>query len=169
MRISSRTRRRILAIDPTHRGFGYVVLEPELLVDWGICQVRADKTRRTIDRVSDLVRRLTPDVLVIEDIDHPDCRRGERVRELLHALESIARTWEIRLCRVPVAKVRQRYSGVGATNKDAVARDLVIQYPELESVLPRRRRTWMPEHEGMSVFDALAMAGTFHRNRPSED
>lgn len=165
-----RSWRRILAIDPTHRGFGFVVLEePEQLVDWGVRQVRGDKTRRTIDRVSDLVRRFTPDMLVIEDIDHPDCRRGDRVRELLHALESIAHTWEVRLCRVPVAIVRRRYWAVGAMNKDAVARDLVAQYPELESVLPRRRRTWMPEHEGMSVFDALAMARTLPRKRPSQD
>jgi hypothetical protein len=34
--ISPANEKRVLAIDPTHRGFGYVILEgPERLIDWG--------------------------------------------------------------------------------------------------------------------------------------
>lgn len=38
-----RTLKRVLAIDPNSRGFGFAVLEgPDRLIDWGVVHVRAD-------------------------------------------------------------------------------------------------------------------------------
>ena len=65
------------------------------------------------------------------------------------------------VCRVPMATVREHYAELGATNKDAVARLIVQQFPELERFLPPKRRPWMPEDERMAIFDALALAMVF--------
>ena len=52
---------RVLALDPTHRGFGFVVLEgPTTLVDWGVKRVGPAKNQETIAKVSGLIERYRP-------------------------------------------------------------------------------------------------------------
>jgi hypothetical protein len=158
MRHASARCKRILAIDPTHRGFGYVVIEgPDRLVDWGLCQQRSGQRSDAAHRVRDLVRRLVPDVLVIEDTGHCDCRRSERVRRLLHDIAIAAATLEIRTRLVPATVVRARFAALGAKNKDAVARIVAARFPELARSLPPPRKPWQSEDERMAVFDALAL------------
>lgn len=163
------TTRRILAIDPTHRGFGYVVLEgSDRLVDWGLRQWRRGKSSNAVDRVCNLIRRVTPDVLVIEDTRCDSCRRGERVREFLDRVAA-ATISEVRVRRVAAAAVRARFSAAGAKNKDAVARILAAQFPELAPLLPPPRKPWKSEDERMAVFDAAALAANGARlhSRPT--
>jgi hypothetical protein len=149
---------RILAIDPTHRGFGYVVIEePDWLVDWGVCQVRTDKRERTLHKIADLIRRFGPDIVVIEATRHQHCRRGQHARDLIERIAALARTMDVAVRRVSMATVREHYADLGASNKDAVARLVADRFPELESFLPPRRRPWMPEDERMAIFDALAL------------
>ncbi|MBX3024694.1 hypothetical protein KF840_07275 [bacterium] len=153
------SRRRILAIDPTHRGFGYVVLEgPDRLVDWGLSQWRSGEGTAAIKRVGDLIRRLAPDVLVIEDTSHRDCRRSQRVRRLLRGVAIAAAKLEICTRLLPAAVVRARFAALGATNKDAVARILAERFPELATFLPPPRKPWRSEDERMAIFDALALS-----------
>lgn len=152
-------RRRILAIDPTHRGFGYVVLEkPDRLVDWGLCQVDRNDKASVANRVSGLIRRLAPDILVIEDVRRDDCRRGQRARDFLHGAASESATSRVRVQFVPAATIREAHRRSGRENKGAVARWLVSRFPELESLLPPERKAWMCEDERMAIFDALALA-----------
>lgn len=150
---------RILAIDPTYRGFGYVVIEePDQLVDWGVYQVRIKKRERALNKIADLIRHCDPDMIVLEATRHEHCRRGQRARDLIERIAALARTMGVGVRRVSMATVREHYADLGATNKDAVARLVVDRFPELESILPPRRRPWMPEDERMAVFDAVALA-----------
>lgn len=44
--------RRVLAIDPTSRGFGFVVFEgPEHLIDWAVVEIRKDKEDKCLQRM----------------------------------------------------------------------------------------------------------------------
>ncbi|MBI1818669.1 MAG: hypothetical protein HYR72_27105 [Deltaproteobacteria bacterium] len=148
----------MLSLDPTSRGFGYAVLEaPDLLIDWGVCQVRIEKREGALRKVAALIHRFAPDTVVVEDTRDQHCRRGQRARDLILAIVALARTMDVAVVRVSRTTVRDHYTDLGATNKDAVARLVVEGFPELESFLPPRRRTWMPEHERMAVFDAISM------------
>src|ERR1700730_11240592 len=70
----------LLAIDPTSRGFAFVVLEaPAFLVDWGSKSVRA-RSGGVARRVDALLSRYQPDVLVLEDIAADGARRRKRAR-----------------------------------------------------------------------------------------
>lgn len=152
-------RRRVLGIDPTHRGFGYVVLEePDRLVDWGLCQQRSGQGSDAVHRVRDLTRRLVPDVLVIEDTGHENCRRSQRARDLLDDMAAIAAALRVHTRRVAAATVRTRFAALGATNKDAVARILAAKFPELALSLPARRKPWKSEDERMAIYDAGAFS-----------
>ena len=49
------------ALNPTHRGFGFVVLEgPTTLVDWGVKRVGPAKNQETISKVCGLIERYRP-------------------------------------------------------------------------------------------------------------
>ncbi len=63
--------------------------------------------------------------------------------------------------RVPTIDVRAYYRSLGAKNKDAMARLIVARFPELRSVLPPRRKPWMPPNERMAIFDSVALATVF--------
>ena len=55
----------MLAVDPTSRGFGFAVLEgPQDLIDWGVKQVRARKTSRSLKAIQELMQRYRPEMIV---------------------------------------------------------------------------------------------------------
>ena len=97
--------RRILAIDPTSRGFGFVVLEsPDRLVDWGLRDVRRDKHRLLLRRVQEFVRLYRPDVLVLEDCANRRCRRRAKARRVIHDIVALAHANGVRTRAVSLAE-----------------------------------------------------------------
>jgi hypothetical protein len=51
---------RILAIAPSTKGFGYAVLEGhKMLVNWGVKSVEGDKNAGAIEKIEDMIARLT--------------------------------------------------------------------------------------------------------------
>lgn len=73
---SRTTEARVLAIDPTRRGFGYTVFEgPDLPVDWGERNIRGQKNAGSVEAVAHLIELYRPDVLVLEDPTSTDSRR----------------------------------------------------------------------------------------------
>ena len=74
---------RVLAIDPTTRGFGFAVLEgPDRLVDWGVKTVKQDKHAGCLVKVREIIALYQPTVLVIENAQGQGSRRCARVRQL---------------------------------------------------------------------------------------
>lgn len=152
--------RRVLAIDLSSRGFGFIVLEgPTVPVDWGTRQVnRVDKASSTVARVRDLIQVYRPHVLVLEDAAAPRSRRCARVRALLDDVAMQARTLRVRVVVVRVISVRTLFSASGATTKHLIAGVVAERLPELAPLRPPLRKPWMREDERMSVFDAAAFA-----------
>lgn len=151
---------RVLAIDPYLRGIGWALLEgPDHLIDWGIYQTKTKRPERVLGRIADLLSRYTPEVLVVEDTEHPGCRRRDRARRLIVEIQDMARAGGVVLQPVAMADVREHYRQVDARSKDAIARILAERFPELATILPRRRKNWMREDERMAVFDAIALSG----------
>jgi hypothetical protein len=152
---------RVLAIDPTTRGFGFVVFEgPEMLVDWGVFQVRSDKHAECLRRVEALLDRYEPFVVVVEDHKGLSCRRCVRVRALINAVCELASRRTLTPRRVSPRSVRRAFSEVGVSTKYEIAGAVSSRFPELAPRLPPPRKTWMGEREAMSVLDA-ALALTF--------
>jgi hypothetical protein len=121
---------RVLAIDPIHRGFGYVVFEgPEVLVDWGVRNIRGQKNAGSVEAVARLIEHYTADLLVLEDGSAKGCWRRRRVRDLFGELAAARRG--VRVRRVSRTKVGKTFAGLGASNKDQIARLIVARFPEL--------------------------------------
>jgi len=148
-----------LAVDPTTKGFAFVVLEDGLLVDWGVRHAGSPKNSGSIRKLRILLNQFRPDVLVLEDIRHPSSRRWRRIRYLIGWFGREARSHHIMLRKVTRREVQKQFSPYsGQLTKYRIAVALADRFPELRERLPRVRKMWMTEDERMSVFDALAMA-----------
>lgn len=149
--------RRTLAIDPTAKGFAWVVLEGrEILVDWGTAQVRLASLPRVRTRVRRLISRSRPELLVLEEPE--DSRRGRRARRIIRALADLADRENVAWCMVTRAQVREAFGD--PANKHEIARAVTELFPELSHWMPPRRKAWMSEYETMGIFDATSFALT---------
>ena len=163
--------KRVLAIDPASRGFGFAVLEgPHALIDWGVRDARQNKAPGTLRRIEGLFRLYEPDALVVEDCSHRSSRRRERVQHLIENILDLARQERIKVLRMPISTVRRFFSETGAATKHQIATALAERFPELARRLPRKRRPWESERYAMSVFDATALGVvSFDRSLPSRN
>jgi hypothetical protein len=144
----------LLAIDPTSRGFAFVVLEaPAFLVDWGS---RRAASSNILQKVDGLLSRYRPDVLVLEDFGADGARRRVRAKKEIQAMERLAFTRGVRVERISRLAILDAIAP-GRT-KYEVALRLAEIFPVLANRLPRKRNTWRPEQARMSVFDALGIA-----------
>jgi hypothetical protein len=150
-------RARLLAIDPTRQGYAYVILESQILIDWGLVHAgrEVDAAARRLD--AQLIR-YTPNMLIIEHV-LPEVRRSVRAREFLVSVELLGLTRGIEIKRISQAAVKETFAD--SRIKHDIALALSDCYPELRAWRPRRRKTWTSEDQRMNIFDALALAETF--------
>ena len=158
---------RILAIAPSSRGFGFVVLEgQETLVDWGVKSVKGNKNEGSLKKVEKLIAHYQPGVLVLQDTSTKHYRRSVRIRALSKRIIALVATHKIKVALFPRTKVMQLFFADGQGTKHALAEILAQQLPEeLGSCLPLKRRPWTSEDSRMDIFDAVALALSFRREK----
>jgi hypothetical protein len=157
--------KRVLAIAPKPRGFGFAILEsPTTIVDWGVKATRHEKEALTLAKVAELIRHYSPQVLVFEDCRKS--RRCPRVRGLLDHIRNLAIHKGVKPRSLAASRVREVFLSFQARTKHQIAQVIAQQLPELASRLPRYRKPWMSEDYRMAIFDAAALALTYFYTRP---
>jgi hypothetical protein len=158
---------RVLAIDPTHRGFGFVVLEGEKrLLDWGTRYASNPKRDASIEKVDRLIEQYDPSSLILEDHTGTGSRRCRRVRRLIDDLGMLGRARDLSVFSYSRGDIRLAFSVHEARTKEGIAAVLVAQFSELVPRLPPKRKVWMSEDHRMTIFDAASLALThFHEQR----
>jgi hypothetical protein len=153
----------VAAIYLNTRGFAFVLFEGMLApVDWGIVELRGkDRRARTIERVSTLLARYVPDLLVLQDMSRSGSHRSHRIRHLNDDIAEIAERLCIPTVSYSRADVRDCFGYLGVVTKDHIAGDIAKRIPAFERFLPRPRKIWMNEDARMGLFDAAALALTF--------
>lgn len=160
-----RTWGRVLAIDPTHRGFGFAILEDTgRFVDWGVKDMSGRKPDAWLRAVHDLVEWYLPDAIAVEDCKARESRRGRHARAFIAKLLALAKELKLWGCRVRPRDVRLSCAGSKDATKEQVATALTGRFPELMPRLPPKRKLSMSEDYRMAIFDALGMAVTVHRS-----
>jgi hypothetical protein len=145
-------RRRIVAIDPTHRGLAFAFFEEGRVRDWG--------TRRGASRTAALDRILqqyAPAVVFLEDADAHHSERRQATRVILGNLAAHARASGCSVVVVSRREVRDQWLARGVTKKQAAATDIAKRFPELESVLPPTRKIYRSEDARIHIFDAASL------------
>src|SRR4051812_8453905 len=97
---------RVLAIDPTSRGFGFAVLEgSEMLIDWGVVHQGTPRNQSLTGRFQSLMDRYLPHVVVIEDLT-THSRRSTGARTFLDEINGIVFLRKKRCYHIPKGNVR---------------------------------------------------------------
>src|SRR5258708_36307691 len=124
---------RILAIDPTTKGFGYAILDlPLHLIAWGMAHVKGEKRSGAIVRFEALLDQFRPDAVVLEDTTAQGSRRYPRVSDLLERLGRIAPERGLEVQTVSRLAVIAYFSSKdGHATKHAIATTLPSAYPPL--------------------------------------
>jgi hypothetical protein len=150
-------RTRLLAIDPIRQGFAYILLESQILIDWGLVHagIGVDASARRLD---ELLLRLKPQRMLIEH-QTLQSKRSSRARELFVSIEVLGLSHGITVERIERSKVGAAFPE--SKTKHDIALALTDHYPELRTWRPRRRNSWTSEDERMNIFDALAIAEAF--------
>src|SRR5437870_10899563 len=99
---------RVLAIDPSSRGFGFAVLEGlNRLIDWGVKETKKNKNAKSLTLIDDLIDRYEPNVVVVEDYTGKGSRRCRRIQGLINDISKLASKRKIRVRSLSRAKVKR--------------------------------------------------------------
>ncbi len=140
----------IISFDIHPTRIGYAVVSQNGPIDWGVTRLRRPlESAKYLRRlVGQLCRLWQPAVAIIGTSRR---NRGRYVKAIRRALSSQG----VRLLQdQPTA----RRTG---PSKHALACDLARQFPELNRLLPRKRRLWEPEDDRMHIFSTLGLALLF--------
>ena len=166
MNAKQRKTNRLLAITPSTRGFGFVVMD-EALVDWGIKAVKKDKNSQSMAKIEKLVDQYDPMVIVLPRADAKEDRRVPRIQKLVRQISAYAGTRKTKVILLSRRQVREAFFEDGKGTKYTIATILAKRFPEeLGFRMPRKRRAWMNEDPNMDIFDAVALALTIRMRQP---
>ena len=150
---------RMLAVDPTPRGFAFAVVEANWrLIDWGSVDCPSGQSSELKERLHSLVTRYDPAVLVVED--YANSRRGSRARNLVQCFLAYAARLGIETVLCSRDAVIRNLGLPPTASKHATATAIAERFPELKHILPPKRKPWASEHSRMNVFDAVALANS---------
>jgi len=161
---------RILAIAPSSRGFGFVILEgEETLVDWGVKQADGNKNAQSLAKIRKLLTHYQPELVVLQNTSSEHCRRSPRIKALTKRIRAAVIKRKIKVALFSHEQVRGVFFDNGLGTKDRLAEILAKKFPEqLGSILPPKRRAWMSEHYRMPIFDAVGLAVVFRVKRANK-
>src|SRR5487761_70224 len=157
------TRELVLAIYPTTRGFGFVLMTSPLApVDWGTKEVRGgNKNAKCLAKVAALIEAHQPDAIALEDATAPGSRRSLRIRRLSRAISSLAEDQAIDVHTYSRSAMRACFERFGARTRFEIATAIAKRVAAFERFLPPPRKLWMSEDVRMSIFNAAALAIAF--------
>ena len=160
----ARRRDLVLAVHPFTRGVAYTLFEGPLSpVDWGVKSIKGkQKNALALEATKQLIERLQPDVLVLQDLSGPNVHRAERIRRLQHLIASHAEGQSIEVHRYRRREIQECFKPVGAVTRYEIAQAIASQVHAFGHRLPPKRNIWDAEDVRMSLFDAASLVMTFY-------
>jgi hypothetical protein len=149
---------RILALDLHPRRFGYVVIAGSgTLLDWGVRRSHVEtKSHPEVlaERLRFLLKTWMPDAVVT--------RIGERRRKDVGALFRAIKKATGGTLLLPILRSRDDYLG---RSKYERAVEIAARFPEIAWKPPSKRKPWESEHYSISIFEALAVALMYSKDK----
>jgi hypothetical protein len=159
---------RVLGLAPSCFGCGFAVMEGEnTLVDWGVKTVEGgDKNARCLSNIGNLIALYRPNAIAIEDTWTKGSRRSERIRALLDEIVIMAKDGKIKVKQCSRKQMNLDFLADEQGTKHALAEYLAARFPEeLIPRLPPKPKLWTSDDCRMDIFDAVALAEHFVRNK----
>jgi hypothetical protein len=155
---------RVLALDIRPRKAGFVVLEDNNLLDWGVRaygKPLANLEVTVSQRIVSLLNLHSPIFVVIRKRKANLPAVAEALTAVTRIVRSEAKRRAIDFEIVSAGEVRRFFAEHGCHNKHEIAALLAKWFDELEWKLPPKRKPWQSEDHNMTIFDAAATATTF--------
>ena len=153
---------RILAIALTARGFGYCVMENQVIIESGNKGVEGNKNSQSVSKIEKLMRQFLPSVLVLQDVNAKGCHRAPRIKALHQQVVGLAAKQKCKVTLFSGSLLRNALLGDVKGTKYEMAELLAQKFPvELAGKLPTKRKLWESEDGRMDIFDAVALAVVF--------
>lgn len=151
--------RVVLVLFPNVTGLGYVIAShPKEIYDYGVRKFRPFSKHKFIKKVKWFLDYGKPQVVILLDYDKSNV--SHRVTGTIKEIESLARAKNLDIKKYSKRQIRDTFSVLGSNTKFEISVQIMKWYPELESIIPPKRRPWKPEHYQMGVFDAFALLTT---------
>lgn len=157
---------RILAIALTARGFGYCVMENQVMLECGHKEVDGNKNLNSVAKIERLMKQFLPHILVLQDVNAANSRRAPRIKALHKRVIGLAAKQKCKVTLFTKGELRIALLGDARGTKYKMAEMLAAQFPDkLASRLPPKRKLWKSEDGRMDIFDAVALGMAFRQSR----
>lgn len=159
-----------LSIYLNTRGFAFVVFEGHLSpFDWGIREIRgARKYKGCLLRITQIVDRYAPDVIVVQDTSEHGTQRARWITALNASINVLAKDRAIPAFAYSRDQVRGVFESRECPNKHSLAELIAKHIPAFERYVPPPRKPWMSEDRRMGLFDAAALGLVFFQSIESD-
>jgi hypothetical protein len=136
------------------RGFAFVLFEGTLSpYDWRVLEVRGPKKdEECLDKITAILDRSKPDVLVLQDMGPGRRPRALRLVVLNDAVEAAAHQRNIPVFKYSRAEVYGCFASVGFINKQVLAELIAKHIPAFDRYVPPPRKPWKSEDARMGFF-----------------
>lgn len=159
MKMSSMKSKVVLVLYPNVTGLGYVIAtDPKEIYDYGMRKFKPFSKYRFLKKVRWFLDYAKPQIIIL--LNYENSHISKRVTETIKEIESLARAKNLNIIKYSKMQIRDTFSVLGASTKFEKSIQIMKWYPELESIIPPKRRPWKPEHYQMGVFDAFALLTT---------
>lgn len=156
-------KKRVLAIAPSARGFGYCLMEGGAMIEWGYKGVDGNKNVHAMAKVGRLMKHYSPDGIVLQDINATvkGCSRYPRIKILHRKMAELAAKRKCQIALISGESLRILLTGNAKGTKQQMAEILALKFPELAAKLPPKRCIWQSENCRMDLFDAVGLAAVY--------
>jgi hypothetical protein len=157
---------RILALAPSARGFGYCVMEDQVMLECGNKGVKGNKNQQSVPKIEKLMKQFLPSILVLHDMEAKGSRRAPRIKTLNQQIKREAKKYKLEVKLISGNTLRKLLLGNLKGTKHEMAEMLARTFPvELAGKLPRKRRPWENVDGRMDAFDAVGLAVAIQSKR----
>ena len=161
MQRAQRRGKRVLAIFPNWRGFGFAMFNGSArLLRYGVKDIRTDQNGNSVREVEELINEYDPQVLILRECELRQCAR---IRRLTKSLTLLGKKNDLEVHAYSRAEIWQCFSKHGHVTKQCVASVIAEQFPQLKRMLPtlEKKYWWDNERHHMGLFDAVALGRTY--------
>ncbi len=156
----------VLAIYPTARGFGWVILAgPRKAIDHGLCTSKGKgKNEACLSRIRKLFSKRRFEAVVLEAYNADPDLRSQRVQVLCDAIVALAGERNAEVAIFSRAQVAETFGEAGEQTRDEIAQAVARELPMLELRLPEKRGPGDSEDKRRAIFIAGALGLTYYQN-----
>ena len=119
---------RILSIAPSARGFGYAVMEGDLILECGAKGTKGNKNLQAITKIEKLMTQFLPRVLVLQDVNAKGCHRTPRIKALHRQIIRLAAKQKCKAALFSGDKLRDALLGDIRGTKHEMAEAIARKY-----------------------------------------